>query len=222
MEKPVLIFDHDGTLHDSMYIFGPAVHAGERWAEEQGYDIKPVDDEVIKSCLGLNKPDMWGTFGYGLDPDVLEEMIGHVYEEMDRILKAGEARWFNGTQEMLDVLKAQGFHMAILSNCEIKLADFYWNYFKMEKWIDKFYDCESYGFAPKTEIIKQILKDFNGKGIMIGDRDSDLECARAGGVPFIGCAYGFGKPGELDGADAVAYSVRDIPEKVNELMGKIR
>ena len=221
MEKPVLIFDHDGTLHDSMYIFGPAVHAGERWAKEQGYDIEPVKDEVIASCLGLNKPDMWGTFGYGLAPDVLEEMIGHVYEEMDRILKAGGARWFSGTQEMLDTLKAQGFHMAILSNCEIKLAEFYWNYFKMENWIDKFYDCESYGFAPKTEIIKEILKDFNGKGIMIGDRDSDLECARAGKIPFIGCSYGFGKPEELEGADAIADSVMDIPKKVNELLGNM-
>ena len=219
MEKPVLIFDHDGTLHDSMYVFGPAVHSAEQWAREQGYDIKTVDDKVIASCLGLNKIDMWNTFGYDVSSEAEEEMLKKVHEGVGRMLDAGAAKWFDGIEEMLTVLRSEGYHLVILSNCEKKLAEFYWNHFNMKKWFDKFYECETYDFAPKTEIIKIILKDYNEKGIMIGDRRMDLECARSGKVPFIGCSYGFGEKWELDGADAIAESPEQIPEIVRRFSG---
>ena len=216
-KKPVLIFDHDGTLHDSMYVFEPAVRAGEQWLRDKGYDVKPVEAKVISSCLGLNSFDMWEIFGYKADPQLREELMEVIGKEVGRLLDTGIARWFDGTEEMLDVLKVQGYHMVILSNCEKNLANYYWNHFNMEKWFDKFYDCESYGFAPKTEIVKVILNDYSGSGIMVGDRFNDLECARSADIPFIGCAYGFSKEGELDDADRIAGQPSDIPKKIKEL-----
>lgn len=220
MEKPVLIFDHDGTLHDSMHVFGPAMHAAEDILIERGYDITPAPDEVIASCMGLNSHDMWEKCNYNLTPELVEEMVPIVGRKVGELLKTGIAKWFDGTDEMLDVLKEQGYHMVILSNCEKNLADFYWKHFKMEKWFDKFYETESYDYKPKTEIVKYVLQDY-GSGIMIGDRFNDMECARAGGIPFIGCLYGFGEDGELDGADALAERPSDIPDKVNDILGEI-
>ncbi len=221
MKKPILIFDHDGTLHDSMHIFAPAVHIAEDWVREQGYDIKTVDDSVISSCLGLNRYDMWGTFGYDADEVILEEMADYVDLQVGRLLKTGCAKWFEGTEAMLDALMAQGVSMVILSNCEKSLADFYWNHFRMEKWFDKFYECESYNFAPKTEIIKIVLEEYKNTGIMIGDRYTDFDCARAAQIPFLACGFGFAAEGELDGADAVADTVGDIPRKIKELMKRM-
>ena len=46
--------------------------------------------------------------------------------------------------------------------------------------------------------------------LVIGDRRQDLECARSCKSPFIGCLYGYGEKGELDGADYFVKSVEEI------------
>ena len=49
-----------------------------------------------------------------------------------------------------------------------------------------------------------------GPYLVIGDRRQDLECARSCKSPFIGCLYGYGEKGELDGADYFVKSVEEI------------
>lgn len=82
----------------------------------------------------------------------------------------------------------------------------------MKRWFERFYDCESYGFRPKTEIVQNIIREYPGPYLVIGDRKQDLECARSCGSLFTGCLYGYGDQGELDGADYLAEHVGDIPE----------
>jgi phosphoglycolate phosphatase len=219
LDKPLLVFDHDGTLHDSVRIFGPAMRAGVEWLHENGYkDVPFFSDEKIAKCLGMNANDIWTT----LVEDMTEEIAGKVTvvvgKEMRKIMENGTAKWFDECYPMLDELKKDEYHMVMLSNCQKDMADYYWGHFKMEKWFDKFYDCESYNYLPKTEIIKHVIEDYeDGRAIMIGDRYSDFECAKAAKIPFIGCAYGFAAEGELDGADALAQSPLDIVDIVKKL-----
>jgi len=49
---------------------------------------------------------------------------------------------------------------------------------------------------------------------VVGDRRQDLECARACKSPFIGCLYGYGEKGELNGADHLAEHIEDILQLV--------
>ena len=77
----------------------------------------------------------------------------------------------------------------------------------MKRWFERFYDCESYGFRPKTEIVQNIIREYPGPYLVIGDRKQDLECARSCGSLFAGCLYGYGDQGELDGADYLAEHV---------------
>jgi len=57
---------------------------------------------------------------------------------------------------------------------------------------------------------------------MVGDRLSDLEAANDAGALFIGCAYGYANPGELDGARYVVngmgelYNLLLAPEEKNQ------
>ncbi len=39
----------------------------------------------------------------------------------------------------------------------------------MERWFEQFYDCESYGFCPKTEIVQEVIRDYPGPYLVIGD-----------------------------------------------------
>ena len=128
-----------------------------------------------------------------------------------------KASWYKGTDFVLDELKKMGYNMVVLSNCKTAYKEVNWKQFSMAQWFSKFYDCETFDFAPKTEIIKTVRKENPGEFIVIGDRDSDFDCARACGAKFIGCLYGFGEDGELQGADEVIHSINDLPDKIKML-----
>ena len=115
---------------------------------------------------------------------------------------------------MLTALKNRGYHLVILSFCKASYREAHWKEFGMERWFDHNYDCESNGFRPKTEIVQEIIREYTGPYLVVGDRRQDLECARACKSPFIGCLYGYGESGELNGADRLAEHIEDIPQLV--------
>lgn len=225
-KKPLLIFDHDGTLHNSMFVFGPAMQNGVKWLEEQGYGkIENFSNERVEKLLGLTAYDIWKNLNNELSDEAIKKVSAFVNLEMRKGLNEGKAKWYAGASRMLDELNSLGYKMVILSNCDKALAAFYWNYFHMQDWFEKFYDSESYGNKQKSEIIKEIIKERGSDAIMIGDRFIDHESAKAVNIPFIGCTYGFCTSGELDGADEIAQSVEDIPllaEKIAENQYKIK
>ncbi len=74
---------------------------------------------------------------------------------MVRQIRKHKAVWYPGAEEMLTALKNRGYHLVILSNCKAAYRKAHWKEFGMERWFDRFYDCESYGFRPKTEIVQE-------------------------------------------------------------------
>ena len=56
-----------------------------------------------------------------------------------------------------------------------------------------------------------------GDIIVIGDRSSDLAAAKAVNGAFVGCVYGYGSQGELDGADELVKNPFEIAPAVKRL-----
>ncbi len=216
--KPTLIFDYDGTIHNTIGIYEKAVREVYAWLIENHYAKEaPLSTERIAGWLGLNTQEMWDDFQPELAQEMKVKSSEMVQESMRIQIENDEAFWYPGVAEMLTQLKNSGHHMVVLSNCKTSYRDAHWKEFQMEKWFDRFYDCESYGFAPKTEIIKEIQTTFPGKCIVIGDRRKDMECARSNGSPFIGCLYGFCSDGELDAADVLVKDAKEIPAAIESL-----
>lgn len=210
--KPTLIFDYDGTIHNTIIIYETAFRRCFDWLVKNGYACEQeISTAKIAGWLGMNSREMWNSFLPGLPGEIKEaasKMVGNAMVEQIREHRAG---WYSGAREALDELKSAGYPMIILSNCKIAYREANWEEFHMGQWFSAFYDCESYGFAPKTEIVEKIQKIHDAPFLVIGDRRSDLECAAACKSPFIGCLYGFGSERELQGADLYACSVRELP-----------
>lgn len=214
--KHTLIFDYDGTIHNTMVIYASAFRNTYQWLVEEGYAReRQIPSSRIAGWLGMNSRDMWNSFMPELPQKIREEASRRVGESMIKQIEDHRAIWYPGAEGMLTALKEMGFCMVILSNCKIAYRRAHWREFSMERWFDAFYDCESYDFAPKTEIIRKIEKDIPAPYIVIGDRKSDMECAVSSGSIFVGCKYGFGEEGELDGADFLADSIEEIPNLVS-------
>ena len=218
--KPTLIFDYDGTIHDTLHIYEPVMRETYRWLVQAGYvKEEPLASTRIAGWLGLNAKEMWDDFQPQLAEKLKEQAGRRNGEGMVSLVRAHEARWYANAKTTLDVLKQSGYHMLVLSNCKISYREAHWEEFQMERWFDRFYDCETYDFAPKTQIIQEIMPDRNTPCVVIGDRSKDMDCARAIRAPFIGCLYGYGSREELSGADALIADISELPAVLNEWGG---
>lgn len=213
--KPTLVFDYDGTIHNTIVIYESAFRQCYERLVKEGYaPVREIPTERIAGWLGMNSREMWDSFLPELPRNIKENASKMVGNAMVEQILHHRAVWYPGAAEALEELKTEGYQMVILSNCKIAYHKANWAEFSMERWFLAFYDCESFGFAPKTEIIREVRNSLQTPLIVIGDRRSDLECARACKSPFIGCRYGFGKDGELDGADMFADSAKMLPDLV--------
>ena len=216
--KPLLIFDYDGTIHDTIRIYEPAFREVYKEITDKGYCVfEDIPIQRIKGWLGMNSKEMWNDFMPQLSEKIKEESGTKIGKLMVRQIEEHKAHWYEGAKEVLTQLKKEGYPMVILSNCKIAYKNANWEEFSMDQWFLEFYDCETYEFAPKTKIIQHIKEKYQMESVVIGDRDSDLACARSSNSLFIGCEYGFGKENELDKADLLARNIKKIPDLVKKL-----
>ena len=217
--KKTLIFDYDGTIHDTIRIYESSFREAYGWLVKEGYvREEEISTSQIAGWLGLNSKEMWDSFQPDLPQELKDKASAMVGSAMISQIQNHQAAWYPEAKKALDQLKEAGYRMVILSNCKVAYREAHWKEFQMERWFDRFYDCESYGFVPKTEIVREVMKDYPGSYIVIGDRKNDLDCAKACESPFIGCRYGFGEEGELKGADRCVDSVADLPRVIGELL----
>lgn len=221
---PTLVFDYDGTIQESLKTYAPAVRETAAWLRAQGVCIEEPAEEKISSWLGLRNEEMWAEFAPGLAAPLRAQGALRIGQAMQRLVKDGTDPWFAGSREALDQLKEGGFSMIVLSNCDRAYAQFNEEAFTMHRWFSEYIDCESHGGKSKAEILaERIAKERaagcgDGRYLVIGDRASDREAAHRNGLPFIGCRYGYAREGELDGAEAYADSVRELPALVQKLL----
>lgn len=210
-----LIFDWDGTLHDTLRLYGRAVRAACRQLVQDGYaPPREYSDRELSVYLGIRAADMWDEFMPALPQAVKSAAIERVGREMERAIRRGEARLYDGVPAVLDRLSRAGHTMVILSNCRHAYLWAHRDFWELDRWFSGYYCCEDYDGKPKEQIVPRIMARFPGPYLVIGDRASDFRAAHCSGLPCIGCAYGFGSPEELAQADRTADVCGDIPRLV--------
>lgn len=210
-----IIFDYDGTIHNTLRIYEPAFRKAYKWLVDKNLvEERTIDSSEIASWLGLNSKEMWDMFLPELAQTYKDEASAMIGAMMVKQIERHEALWYEGARDVLTKLKQAGYKLLILSNCKITYRKAHWKEFEMQRWFESFYDCESYGFRPKTEIVKQIANEFEGPYLVVGDRYHDFECAKSCGGRFAACLYGYGQMAEFEGADYLVNDIRDILEVV--------
>ena len=214
-----LIFDYDGTIHNSMLTYAPAVRGTMKWLSDRGYIAdREYTDREISYWLGFNSTDMWGQFHPELDPDIREKARVMLGEDMARRVEGGEGALYDGAEEVLADLREKEFILIFLSNCRFHYLERHKRVFGLDRFFHYFYCCEAFDFIPKYEIFRKIAPLHEGNFIVIGDRFHDIETAAVNGLPSIGCGYGFGSREELAKADIIVDNIRQIPSAVEKLL----
>ena len=214
-----LIFDYDGTLHQSMLTYAPAFRATCKMLADKGYMAeREFTDEEISYWLGFNSTDMWNNFLPDVPADVKESARIFLGQDMGQRVENGEGALYPHAEEILAELKSQGHTLIFLSNCRVKYMERHSRVFGLQRFFDYFYCCEEFDFIPKYQIFRLFSLQHNGEFIVIGDRFHDIETAEKNGLKSIGCGYGYGKKSELSAADIIVDDITEIAKAVKNLL----
>lgn len=206
-----IIFDYDGTLHESIVIYAPAFRKAYQYlVENKLAEDRFYSDEEISKWLGYSSKDMWNSFMPNIHPEIKEHCSSIIGSSMLTYIKEGKAKLYEGSIETLQYLKENGYVLIFLSNCKTAYMEAHIEAFSLDKYFDRFYCTEQYNFIPKYEIFEKIKLENEGEFIVVGDRFQDVEIAEKHNLKSIGCSYGYGDETELEKATWKIADIREI------------
>lgn len=206
-----IVFDYDGTLHNSIKIYAPAFREAYNYLIESGQaPAKEFTDKEISKWLGFSSIDMWNSFMPNLKEDEKLKCSNIIGSNMIKHINENEAELYEGTVDVLNYLKNKGYNLIFLSNCKLEYMNRHKEIFGLDKYFTEFYCTEEFDFIPKYEIFKIIKEKYNGDFLIIGDRFVDIEISIIHNELSIGCNYGFGETNELKNANLIINYISEL------------
>ena len=208
MKKPVICFDWDGTLADSMQL---CVEELRLTLRRMGLPEQPED--VLRRCNGPT---------YEEAASIVGVPAGRVGEYMQTRLNAELElcptvnRLFPGIREMLELLREQAT-LCVVSN---GMRDYLSLCLRSVGIEDFFERVET--FRPgrsKAQALGEVLAEPKPERVwMVGDRLGDIEAGKANGVTTVAACYGYGTPDEWAAADMQARTVEELTQKLTDAL----
>lgn len=204
-----IIFDFDGTLHNTIKIYYPAFSSGVEFLRNHGFakDFE-LNEKNVSKFLGEKPNFAYDLIAKGADEKLKREVMSLVGKNMDENIKNGIGELYEGTIKVLEDL-SEDYDLYILSNCRESYLDTALDVYGIKKYFKKYFAAETYAFIQKDEIIKKERNNIKEEIIFVGDRHHDMEAARKNNIMSIFCTYGFGSYEE--GKDA-NYKISSIGE----------
>ena len=213
----LVIFDIDGTLlaTDSFWL-----DIGRRAVTtvygRHGVRRALPEDERFVGAIGLPMEEFWR---YVLPEDLhrLGEEVEREAEDLEEVaFGKGLGAMYPGARRLLDDLHHAGRAVALASNCSRRYLDSFVRAFALGPILLAARCADDPGVASKADMVSQILDAAEAPpAVVVGDRDTDREAARANRLPFVLFAGGFSSTARSDG-DIVA---RDFSELRRLLLG---
>lgn len=196
----LVLLDLDGTLTDPWDgITRSVAHALDRLGRPA------LDETALRSFIGPPLQDSFA--GLGLDGTGVEAAV-RLYRE--RFAQQGlyEIRVYDGVAEALADLCAQGHRLAVATSKPTVFAQRIVEHVGLDRHLDVTVGATLDGSRrAKADVIAVALHRLgrpDTDAVMVGDRQQDVDGARAHGLPCLGVAWGYADPGELEQAGAIA------------------
>ncbi|MFR1592602.1 MAG: HAD family hydrolase, partial [Christensenellales bacterium] len=178
----LIVFDLDGTIADSREL---ARESYKRVFALMGFG--QITDELADSFNGPDADEVCRVMGIGKDRRALyDELVDQTDVELTRSM----GRMFSGTSRMLSSL-SDCATMAILTNGSQRYCEACIETFALSPYI-----ALHSGFVSgvtKAQRIRQWQHELNAAVvIVVGDRATDIQNARAAGAYAVGVTYGMG------------------------------
>lgn len=186
-----IVFDLDGTLTDpSLGIVRCVEHA----LRVHGLPVVPA--EQIVAQIGPPLDDAFGSLVPGVSPSLVDALVT-TYRERYATTGLRENVVYPGIPQTIEHLASQGRRLGV---CTSKRRDF------AEKILALFGLLQHFAFVDggdigvsKRDQLARLLDEgvIDADAVVVGDRDVDVEAARANGLRSVAVSWGFAGAGEL-------------------------
>ena len=197
-----IILDIDGTLWDTTPIVAEAWNVALKDRKDVAWRASA---EKLQALFGRPLPVI-ASMAF---PELTEEqqliLIDECCEEEHKALEKTPGHIFEGVVETIKKL-SEKYKVCIVSNCQAGYIELTMKSLGIEEYITDF-ECPGYTNLPKGENCKLVMER-NGftSAVYVGDTQGDADASAFAGIPFVYCAYGFGKPDTYD------YKIEKFPE----------
>ncbi len=212
----IIVFDYDGTIHKSDFIYLRAVREVHQILVIKGLiENKSISDERIKRYIGLSVNNMWDDFAPKLSFEQKKHYGKMIGNSMNKLIENGEASLYIDATSTLDYLLNKDYKLIILSNCKRKYMDVSRKTFKLDNYFIEYYCAEDFDYIPKYMIMKEIVKKHGFIKYLVGDKESDILAGIKNNIESVGCLYGYGSLSELKNASFLIDSIEELKKIIN-------
>ena len=212
-EIRTIIFDYDGTLHDSTDNYILAFKKAYDYLVSQGKaNPRTWENVEITKWLGFSSKDMWANFMPDLEENYQQVASRIIGDTLQQKVQADEAVLYPGALETMAYLKEAGYRLVFLSNCRHEYMEAHRQIFHLDRYFEGMYCTEDYNFLPKYNIFMQFKDKYEPPFLIVGDRSQDFEIGKVHQLKIIGCNYGYGTEQELKMSDIRINDIRDLKD----------
>jgi phosphoglycolate phosphatase len=212
MQKPVLLFDLDGTLIDSAI----GITRCAAYALEQ-MQIAVPNEAQLRRWIGPPLRDSFAPL-FDFDVDKTEQAVVHYRERFEHTGWA-EHEIYGGIEHALFALQQAGYRMAVVTAKNEPHAVKIVSNFSFADVFETVVGASIDGrISYKSQLIEIAMQRMNlqaSQCVMIGDRHMDIEGAKHHQMASAGVLWGFGSHQELQQAGADLLLER--PEQLSSL-----
>ncbi len=189
----VLVFDLDGTLVSSMGDLTATLNVVLMAA---GHDAIPPED--VRSMVGMGAKVLiqrgLDANGVAWTDDDIHPLYGHFLEYYAANI-AVHTRPFNGVEGALKLFRNQGWKLAVCTNKAGRLTVPLLEALNLDGYFDSIVSGDTFQVSkPHAEPVLGAIERAGGVkdgSIMVGDSGTDINAARAAGIPVIAVDFGY-------------------------------
>lgn len=202
MKRPVIFFDWDGTLCDSMEL---CVNENHMTLERMGLPAMPV--ETLRRCNGPTFAEAAPMLG--VPPERLEEYC-RIRLACALELVPVVNRLYDGARELLAALTPLA-DLCIVSNATAEYLARCKDVFALHGVFHRTVACIP--GRTKTQNLAGLLTELQPeRAIMVGDRLGDIRAGLDNGIPTIAACFGYGSEEEFAEADMHAETMEALQQ----------
>jgi len=187
MKYKLLIFDWDGTLvNSSKHIVSSIEHACATTGETF------PGREAAENIIGLGMHEAISAL-FGPRKDDFVEAFRQAYSTYFFARQAHRRDLFPGVMELLELLRSQGFRLAIATGKSRRGMDLALNAMQLGPYFDHVRCADETRSKPDPKMLLELLDAFSltaEEAIMIGDTEYDMDMAKRINMTKIAVSYG--------------------------------
>jgi len=220
MSALTIAFDLDGTLVDTAPDLVDTLNAV--FARE---GLPPVPYATARNMIGSGARRMiecgLPSNGYKFTPEEIDRLFAEFIDHYGAHI-ADRSRPFPGLEAALDELAARNCRFAVCTNKLEGLSRRLLDALGISKRFAAITGQDTFGIQkPNPEVLRRTIQSAGGeigRAILVGDSATDVDTARAAGVPVIGVTFGYTPVAVAQlGPDRVIGHFKQLPAAVSDL-----